>query len=132
MTLVRSNAFEAVDGFDTAYNPYGFEDLDFCLRVKEAGYRCVYIPEAVIYHSPTQTFEGGKYSEQYARQKAKNWYRFVRRHANPIEEVAFWLLGVPIRLVGAFGREARQGNISALAGLITGGLNQIFRSSEQK
>lgn len=130
--LVRAGVFEAVGGFDPGYDPYGFEDLDFSLRVKEAGYRCIYIPQAVMYHSPTQTFESGEYSPKYARQKAKNWYRFVQRHASPVEKAGFWLIGVPVRLVVAFVREARRGNLGAAAGLLSGGWNTVFGSSDQR
>lgn len=130
--MVRAEVFDALEGFDTGYDPYGFEDVDFSLRVKEAGYSCYYVPDAVVYHSPTQTFQGGEYSPEYARQKAKNWYRFVQRHAGPLEKVGFWLIGVPVRLLGAFVRELKRGNIGAVAGLVSGGFSTIFGSSKEK
>lgn len=123
--LVRSAVFDAMDGYDTAFNPYGPEDIDFSLRVRKAGYRCLYVPDAVIYHEETQTFEGGEYSRKYARQKAKNWYRLVQKHADPLEKAAFWLVGVPFRLLSAAIREARAGNAKAITGLLTGGWNMI-------
>ena len=123
--LVRSDVFDAMDGYDTAFNPYGPEDVDFSLRVRKAGYRCLYVPDAVIYHEETQTFEGGEYSRKYARQKAKNWYRLVQKHADSLEKAAFWLVGVPFRLLSAAIREARAGNVKAITGLLTGGWNML-------
>ena len=125
--LVRADVFEAVNGFDTDYDPYGFEDLDFSLRVKEAGYKHIYVPKAVIYHSPTQTFEDGRYSPEYARQKARNWYRFVQRHASPVGKASFWLFGVPLRLLSAVLREVRSGNITDL---LAGGMNMLVGHTE--
>ena len=131
-TLVRTDVFEEVEGFDEGFDPYGAEDIDFSLSVKKAGYRCVYVPEALVYHKGTQTFESGQYSAEYARKKAENWYRLVQKHANPLEKAAFWLVGVPVRLLGAFLREVRRGNIGAVTGLISGGLSAIFRTSDEK
>lgn len=99
--LVRAGVFEAVGGFDSGYDPYGFEDLDFSLRVGNVGYRCIYVPDALVYHDESQTFEKGSYTSRYAHQKAKNWYYFVKRHATPMERVGFWLVGVPFRLLSA-------------------------------
>lgn len=42
-------AFEKVGGFDPDYFAY-VEDVDLGFRLRLAGYRCVYIPEAVVYH----------------------------------------------------------------------------------
>jgi GT2 family glycosyltransferase len=47
--LVKREVFERVGLFDEAYFSYG-EDAEFSLRVKKAGYKLVYAPEAVIYH----------------------------------------------------------------------------------
>lgn len=132
IVLVRVDVFNELEGFDTDFNPYGPEDLDFSLRVREAGYRCIYVPDSVIYHSPTQTFESGQYSTTYTRQKAVNWYRLVQKHATPTQKVAFWLVGVPLRLLGAFVREARRGNVRAITGLFSGGWDMISGNSDAK
>jgi GT2 family glycosyltransferase len=47
---VAREAFAAVGGFDEAFRGYGFEDLDFAYRLKRAGVRIVYEPEAVVRH----------------------------------------------------------------------------------
>lgn len=127
--LVRSHVFKAVEGFDTGYDPYGFEDLDFSLRVKEIGYRCLYVPDAVVYHEETQTFEDGRYSHTYARQKVRNLYRFVKRHATLPEKAAFWLIGVPWRLLRAAVREVKRGNVTAVKGLLVGGWSTLVGRS---
>lgn len=47
--LVRNNLFKEVQGFDEEYKN-GYEDVDLCLKCREAGYRVVYSPKSTIYH----------------------------------------------------------------------------------
>jgi len=52
--LVRRQIFQDLGGFDESFIN-GFEDVDFCLRVREAGYRVVYNPKSVLYHYESKT-----------------------------------------------------------------------------
>lgn len=61
--------------------------------------RALYVPNAVVYHEPSQTFEGGSYTTNYASRKAANWLLFVRKHASPGQALALFLLGLPAALV---------------------------------
>jgi GT2 family glycosyltransferase len=47
--LYRRDAFLEVGGFDESYFCY-FEDIDLGFRLRLAGHRCLYVPEAVTYH----------------------------------------------------------------------------------
>lgn len=47
--LVRRSAFEAVGGFDERFFLY-FEDIDFCLRLRAAGFGVYYDPSIVVSH----------------------------------------------------------------------------------
>lgn len=47
--LVRMSAFDAVGGFDTAF-ARDFNDVDFCLRVRDAGLRVAWTPYAHFTH----------------------------------------------------------------------------------
>lgn len=93
--LVRSDVFEHVGGFDPRFDPYGMEDLDFSLRVRKAGYRSLFVPEAVIYHDDKEPGERRTYTPHYKWLKIRNWCRFVRKHASPRQALAFLLLGIP-------------------------------------
>jgi GT2 family glycosyltransferase len=48
--LVRADRFRELDGFDEAFHPAYFEDVDFALRVQQAGGRCVVDPRAEVTH----------------------------------------------------------------------------------
>jgi GT2 family glycosyltransferase len=75
--MVRKNVFEQVRGFDEQ-SPDACNDIHFCLRVRQAGYRIVWTPDAELYH------EGGSapISDEYQRRYLRSPYLRVRnRHA---------------------------------------------------
>ena len=47
--LVKREAFEAVGGLEEQLK-VAFNDIDFCLKVREKGYRVIYNPYALLYH----------------------------------------------------------------------------------
>ena len=47
--LVRTAVYDAVRGLDEAFT-VAFNDVDFCLRVRDAGWRIVWTPYAELYH----------------------------------------------------------------------------------
>jgi GT2 family glycosyltransferase len=49
--LVRRSAWDQVHGLDESYF-YGPEDLDFCLRLRKAGFRVVQVRDAQCIHPP--------------------------------------------------------------------------------
>jgi GT2 family glycosyltransferase len=48
-------AFWEVGGFDEDFFSY-FEDVDLGFRLQLCGYRCLYVPQAVVYHVGSATF----------------------------------------------------------------------------
>ncbi len=52
--------WQLLGGLDPDFFTY-LEDTDLSLRARLAGYRCVYIPGAVVYHSYTGTFSANKF-----------------------------------------------------------------------
>lgn len=125
--MVRADLFWELGGFDAAFDPFGPEDLDFSLRLQEAGYRALYAPEAVAYHEVSHTFGAG-YTEQYARHKARHWLRFLRRHAPLSQRLGFYLLGAPLLVSRMLVRELARGNPGALRGAARGLADALRRS----
>lgn len=71
--MTRRAVVEAVGGLDEAYYMY-FEEPDFCRRVKQAGWRVVYLPQAKIVHYV------GKSSEQAVTARHINFHRAKLRY----------------------------------------------------
>lgn len=51
---VRRDEFLALGGFDEGFRN-GFEDVDFCLRMRRRGGRVIYQPASTLYHLESQT-----------------------------------------------------------------------------
>ena len=47
--LVRREVVEGVGGFDERFHMYG-EDNEWCLRIRRAGWRLLFVPESVVMH----------------------------------------------------------------------------------
>lgn len=52
--MVKKSVYQAVGGMDVALK-VAFNDVDFCMRVGERGYRIVYQPFSVWYHDESRT-----------------------------------------------------------------------------
>jgi GT2 family glycosyltransferase len=118
--LTRADLFAELGGFDEKFSPVGPEDLDYSLRLQRAGYRAVYVPEAVGYHRVSHSFGGGRYSEEYAKYKARNWFVFMRRHAPLHHKIGFYGVSAPLLVLRLVLREGRQGNFGAIRGMLRG------------
>jgi N-acetylglucosaminyl-diphospho-decaprenol L-rhamnosyltransferase len=88
--LVRRQAYEQVGGLDEGYFMYS-EELDWCRRIKGAGWEIVYLPTATIVHHE------GKSSEQVV--PARHIYfqsskvRYFRKHHGAFQaEMLRWFL----------------------------------------
>jgi len=53
--MTRRRVFEEVGGFDERF-PIDFNDVDYCLRLRRAGYRVVFTPWARLYHHESASF----------------------------------------------------------------------------
>ena len=73
--------FEKVGLLDPSYRAY-FEDTDFCMRARRAGFRIVYVPEGKVWHKVSAS-TGGQMSRQKIVRKFHSSWRFFGRHARP-------------------------------------------------
>ena len=105
--FVRRAALAAVGPFDEAFNPYGWEDVDYSLRVRAAGFRIVYAPDAIVYHAGGRAGRGAV--PEYERHKVAKMLYLVRRHGSPLDQLAFLSL-LPLRAIYRIGRELASGN----------------------
>ncbi len=106
--LARRAALERSGGFDEAFNPYGWEEVDFSLRVRKAGYTIRYAPRAVVHHAGGTPGRGRRVPE-YERAKFANYLKLMRRHASPLQWAGF-LAVLPARGALLMLDEVRRGN----------------------
>ncbi len=96
---VRRAAFEAAGGFDEAFVPAWFEDVDLCARLREHG-EILYWPDARFVH------EGGTAARALGYDRFlpiyyRNAYRFWRKHRGRLDAALFRALvvaGMALRL----------------------------------
>jgi GT2 family glycosyltransferase len=125
--MTRTSVFQELGGFDPAFGPVGPEDLDYSLRLQKAGYRALYAPQAMAYHAVSHTFGGGRYTEAYARHKARNWFHFMLRHAPVHQKLVFLFVSAPVLALRLLVREGRRGNLGAVRGVLRG-MSEFVRS----
>ncbi|MGH7233251.1 MAG: glycosyltransferase [Nitrospiraceae bacterium] len=70
--LVRPDIFNAVGGFDEGYRN-GFEDVDFCLKIRKRGGHIIYQPQSVLYHLESQSPGRKSHEEHNSRRLVSQW-----------------------------------------------------------
>jgi hypothetical protein len=130
--------FNELGGFDEAFYPVWFEDVDFCLRAAKAGYCNWYEPASAAIH------EGGHSVTRVtlpARQKY--WYgsllRFAKKHFDPYSAgciQASSAIGLALRgIASSFSarrRPERQAYFQAMRMILTGSIaNSPSEQSEK-
>jgi len=81
---VRRVAWESIGGFDESFYPVWFEDVDFCRRLIDRGWKIVYCPEARFSHGG-----GHSVSKLPFRDRQAFWYRnmlrYFSKHHGPLK-----------------------------------------------
>jgi GT2 family glycosyltransferase len=70
LMMVKRDVFDAVGLLDDRFF-FGFEDLDFCLRARAAGFATILVGDATAFH------EGGR---SIGRHSSRRWYFGARNH----------------------------------------------------
>jgi O-antigen biosynthesis protein len=86
---VRRATWEALGGFDTSFHPAYYEEVDLCLRAREAGLRVRYVPAASAMHHESVGL--GKRSVAFYRLYHLNRLRFLFKHHDDAWLASAWL-----------------------------------------
>ncbi len=94
--LVRKNLFLRIGGFDESFFAY-FEDTDWCLRVKQAGWNIYFTPSAqIIHHGASSTKQVRR---EMRRESHRSLTRFYKKHyRDRLFSPVYWLILAAIRL----------------------------------
>lgn len=113
--LARADAVKQVGGFDEEFFMYA-EDVDWCYRMKQGGWRVVFVPEAVVTHHIGSSTRRVPF--RMIRERHRSMWLFYRKHYSrgvALLDTGTWL-GVWLRcglmmarsaISGIFGRRAR-------------------------
>ena len=83
--MVRREAVEKAGLFDPGYSCY-YEDIDFSRRVRDEGFRIRYVPEAHLFHHPSEPRDARAFHESWG----ESFTRYYRRHVHPLWLVLPW------------------------------------------
>jgi N-acetylglucosaminyl-diphospho-decaprenol L-rhamnosyltransferase len=90
--MVRRAVWQELGGFDESFFPLWFEDVDFCRRAVDRGYRLFFVPEATARHRG-----GSSISRLSVEKRRVYWYgsllRYSAKHFHP---TAFRLVSLAV------------------------------------
>jgi len=84
--LVKRSVIEQAGQMPELYFLY-YEELDWCCRIRQAGYRIFYQPTALVYHKESMTVGKGNPMKVYYQ--TRNRLLFMRRNAAPFPLAVF-------------------------------------------
>lgn len=114
--LIKRSAGEAAGVWDPIFF-ICVDDADFCTRVKQKGFRCVYVHRAVLYHMVSYTTGGYTPGRNFLFGRSSALY--ARRYARPWNWLTFFAFSTAAFGV-AFLRELRKGNQAAAVAKLKG------------
>ena len=91
--MIRADVFDRLGGFDEAFWPAWWEDVDFCRRLLATGHRIRYVPDAVFLHQGGASLEALG-TRTFERVFAANRRRYVRKHHGRLAAALVGGLGI--------------------------------------
>ncbi len=78
--MMRDTALESVGPFDESYGIGNYEDDDYCVRMRKAGYRLVIAEDCFVFHHGGRTFKGmGLEDEAFSALLNENRAKFTKK-----------------------------------------------------
>jgi len=90
--LIRRAAYERIGGLDEAFSPGNYEDDDYCLRLRDAGYTLLLCQDTFIHHFGSASFRKDEdprrraaKEARYAELLARNERYLLKKHGLPAD-----------------------------------------------
>lgn len=102
-----------------------WEEIDWCWRIRKAGYECLFIPEARVWHKISRSFEGGNRGPLWQYYYFRNRLLFLKRNHSKGDRYRFYFSQLA-KEIGQIlwtvvnpnsSKETTQRNLSALKGI---------------
>lgn len=87
--LIKRSIYEEVGGLNETDFPVAYNDIDLCLKVREAGYRVLYTPNLKIFHHESATRGDDRSGEKLARWRRES-AKFKKKWGVYIEADPFY------------------------------------------
>ncbi len=132
--MFTREAWQTVSGFDEGFQPIWFEDVDFCARLKSAGYCAFYNPSAIAKHTGSHSI-----MTLAMENRATYWYGNLLKYAAKHYSLAAFrttcvavAVGAVFRAIWGFPR-SRPRALAVYGGIVGLALNRAFlRSGNQR
>ena len=69
-----------------------YEDLDYCIKFLNAGYKIYYVPESIIFHK--ESISTKKYSYLYQYYFARNRLLFIKKNFNMLNKITAYPISI--------------------------------------
>ncbi len=113
--LIKKEVVEKVGLMDPRFFLM-WEEVDWCWRIRKAGYKCLFVPEAKVWHKISSSFEGGYRGDSWNYYYFRNRLLFLKLHFpfsarfKTIAKEIFYLKGAKLQgvhdyLLGRFGKK---------------------------
>jgi len=105
--LVKKEIIEEIGPLDTGYFLY-FDETDWCARVIRAGYKLIYVPNAIVWHVVSGSLENQQIKSEYM---IRNRIRFALKNFD-LKYMPMFLLSFIAETIFIFFRNIRESNLS--------------------
>ncbi|HEY2786861.1 MAG TPA: glycosyltransferase family 2 protein [Fimbriiglobus sp.] len=103
--MVRRSVFEAIGLLDEKYFMY-FEETDFCLHARRAGWKCAYVPTSKVVHLVGKS-SGVTHTSRDQRRVPAYWFESRSRYFRQNHGVTYAWMASSAWIVGHLGRRIR-------------------------
>lgn len=115
--FISRKVIEKIGFLDEKYFLY-YEDADWCVRAKKAGFKIMYQPKAIVHHQESTATKKG--SPNYYYYFTRNRLYFIAKFFNPIKAVWLYFLET-IRavknIIKLFNKSEREQSLAILQGM---------------
>lgn len=96
--FIRKEVVEKVGMLDPRFFLL-WEEIDWCWQIRKAGYRCLFIPKARVWHKISASFEGGNRGPAWQYFYFRNRLLFIQKHLRFKERLQFYWTLFPKEVV---------------------------------